>query len=234
MDHRHRPQGHHGGGGGHPPHHRGGHHPPPPPHPSGRPPSHHQPPPHPGGSGGGGEGHHSHQQQHHHPHPHHGHHPGQQQQQQPHPEGVPQRWHSFKMLVDPQIHRGAAKMVRYDGSIVPGNPHHIAPVPQDPRKKLPSALWKRLEPMDLPVPRLKARHLFSLFATLAVTSRFLPDRRELRRRAAQSGGDHREPERQRRQAVPAPDGCQIRHLRRDAHLLPPYEAKASRPSPTRV
>jgi hypothetical protein len=59
------------------------------------------------------------------------------------------------MLVDSHIHQGAAKMVRYDGCTVPGNPHHIPPVPSDPRKKLPSALWKRLEPMDLPVPRLK-------------------------------------------------------------------------------
>lgn len=48
-------------------------------------------------------------------------------------------------------------MVRYDGATVPGNPHHVPPTPSDPRKKLPSALWKRLESMDLPVPRFKVR-----------------------------------------------------------------------------
>eukprot|EP00095_Tigriopus_kingsejongensis_P000095 maker-scaffold1877_size25834-snap-gene-0.7 protein:Tk00095 transcript:maker-scaffold1877_size25834-snap-gene-0.7-mRNA-1 annotation:"hypothetical protein AND_009677" len=69
--------------------------------------------------------------------------------------GPPAKWHSFKMLVDPLIHRGAPKIVRYDGSTVPGNPHHIPPTPIDPRKKLPSALWRRLESMDLPVPRLR-------------------------------------------------------------------------------
>ena len=68
---------------------------------------------------------------------------------------MPLKWHSFKMLVDPHIHHGARKMVRYDGTIVPDNPHHVPPNPTDPRKKLPSALWKRLEAMDLPVPRLK-------------------------------------------------------------------------------
>ena len=57
------------------------------------------------------------------------------------------------MLIDPMIHHGAPKQVRYDGSIVPGNPHAIPPTPSDPRKKLPSALWRRLEAMELPVPR---------------------------------------------------------------------------------
>jgi len=65
------------------------------------------------------------------------------------------KWHSFKMLVDPLIHRGAQKMVRYDGSIVPGNPHHVPPTPMDPRKRLPNALWRRLEAMELPVPRMR-------------------------------------------------------------------------------
>ena len=57
------------------------------------------------------------------------------------------------MLIDPMIHHGAPKQVRYDGHIVPGNPHAIPPTPSDPRKKLPSALWRRLEAMELPVPR---------------------------------------------------------------------------------
>ena len=66
---------------------------------------------------------------------------------------VPAKWHSFKMLIDPAIHDGAPKQVRYDGYIVPGNSHAIPPNPSDPRKKLPSALWRRLEAMELPVPR---------------------------------------------------------------------------------
>ena len=66
-------------------------------------------------------------------------------------------------------------MMRYDGLIVPGNPHHVAPSCQDPRNKvrnvffvkslkfslkiheifvksfqIPAALWRRIEPMDLP------------------------------------------------------------------------------------
>ena len=68
-------------------------------------------------------------------------------------DGPPPKWHSFKMLIDPMIHHGAPKQVRYDGHIVPGNPHAIPPTPSDPRKKLPSALWRRLEAMELPVPR---------------------------------------------------------------------------------
>ena len=80
-------------------------------------------------------------------------------QSQPHleqnPNAPPPKWHSYKMLVDPEIHRGAPKMMRYDGAIVPGNPHHVSPTVLDPRNKLPSALWKRMEAMDLPVPRFK-------------------------------------------------------------------------------
>ena len=57
------------------------------------------------------------------------------------------------MLIDPMIHQGAPKQVRYDGNVVPGNPHAIPPTPSDPRKKLPSALWRRLEAMEIPVPR---------------------------------------------------------------------------------
>ena len=71
------------------------------------------------------------------------------------PNAPPQKWHSYKMLVDPSIHKGVPKMMRYDGAIVPGNPHHVPPTVQDPRSKLPSALWRRMEAMDLPVPRFK-------------------------------------------------------------------------------
>ena len=65
------------------------------------------------------------------------------------------------MLIDPMIHHGAPKQVRYDGSVVPGNPHAIPPTPSDPRKKLPSALWRRLEAMEIPVPRF----VVSIFTT---------------------------------------------------------------------
>ena len=82
------------------------------------------------------------QHQHHH---HHAHNPN-----------VPPKWHSFKLLVDPAIHRGAPKLVRYDG-VIPGDPHHLPPNPSDPRTRLPNSLWKRLEPMELPVPKFKVR-----------------------------------------------------------------------------
>ena len=83
------------------------------------------------------------------------HHQQQQQQQQQAQHAPPQKWHSYKVLVDPLIHVGAPKMVRYDGLTVPGDPHHIPPNPLDPRSRLPNALWKRLEAMELPVPKFK-------------------------------------------------------------------------------
>ena len=68
-------------------------------------PDHNGPPSHPNGGMGG----HVHHHQHHRP-------------PQPHnPDAPPPKWHSYKMLVDPSIHRGAPKMMRYDGLIVPGN-----------------------------------------------------------------------------------------------------------------
>ena len=81
-----------------------------------------------------------------------------------HRDGPPQKWHSFKMLIDPMIHHGAPKQVRYDGNVVPGNPHAIPPTPSDPRKKLPSALWRRLEPMEIQVPRF----VVSIFTTISL------------------------------------------------------------------
>ena len=87
-----------------------------------------------------------HQQQHQqhgqHQHQHHGHH-----------HNVPPKWHSFKVLVDPIIHR-SPKVVRYDG-VVPNDLHHLVPTPMDPRTRLPNSLWKRLEAMELPVPKFK-------------------------------------------------------------------------------
>jgi hypothetical protein len=54
-------------------------------------------------------------------------------------------------------------MVRYDGAIVPGDPHHIPPNPIDPRNRLPNSLWKRLDAMELPVPKFKVRNRPYLF-----------------------------------------------------------------------
>ena len=52
------------------------------------------------------------------------------------------------------IHEGCEKQVRYDGIIVPGNPHHMSPSCSDPRKKPIPSLWRRMEDLDLPVPRM--------------------------------------------------------------------------------
>ena len=52
------------------------------------------------------------------------------------------------------IHRVPEKQIRYDGVTVPGNPHHLSPTPSDPRKKPLPSLWRRMEDLDLPVPRM--------------------------------------------------------------------------------
>ena len=58
--------------------------------------------------------------------------------------GPPPTYHSYKVLIDPMIHKGAEKQVRYDGSVVPGNPHHVSPSCTDPRKKpIPSQVENR-------------------------------------------------------------------------------------------
>ncbi|XP_040580169.1 uncharacterized protein Set1 [Lepeophtheirus salmonis] len=74
--------------------------------------------------------------------------------------GPPLKWHSFKMILDPQIHAGVRKTVRYDGclTVPPGGPGGVVNLnPSDPRSKMPPALvrWKRLECMELSVPRFK-------------------------------------------------------------------------------
>ena len=51
------------------------------------------------------------------------------------------------------IHRVPEKQIRYDGVTVPGNPHHMSPSPSDPRKKPIPSLWRRMEDLDLPIPR---------------------------------------------------------------------------------
>lgn len=60
---------------------------------------------------------------------------------------------NYKILVDPFLVKGAAKLVRYDG-IVPGDPTLPQVVPKDPRSPL-ARIWARFENLDLPVPRFK-------------------------------------------------------------------------------
>ncbi|XP_058128570.1 histone-lysine N-methyltransferase SETD1 [Anopheles ziemanni] len=58
---------------------------------------------------------------------------------------------NFKLLADPFLHRGAAKVYRYDG-VVPGDPSHPPVIPRDPRSR---RIRSRGEPLDIPVPRFK-------------------------------------------------------------------------------
>lgn len=58
---------------------------------------------------------------------------------------------NFKLLVDPFLVKGAAKLYRYDG-VVPNDPSYPPVVPRDNRSHL-TRLWTRLEALDLPVPR---------------------------------------------------------------------------------
>lgn len=58
---------------------------------------------------------------------------------------------NYKLLVDPFLVKGSAKLYRYDGN-VPGDPTYpIVPL-RDPRSHL-TRIWTRLETLDLPVPR---------------------------------------------------------------------------------
>merc|ERR1719192_2632522 len=45
-------------------------------------------------------------------------------------------------------------MIRYDGLTVPDNPHCLPPSLSDPRKKPLPSLWRRMEELELPVPRM--------------------------------------------------------------------------------
>ncbi|KAI4455130.1 histone-lysine n-methyltransferase setd1 [Holotrichia oblita] len=64
----------------------------------------------------------------------------------------PKQPKNYKLIVDPCLVKGAAKLYRYDGN-VPDGP--CAPViPRDPRSHL-TRIWTRLEVLDLPVPRFK-------------------------------------------------------------------------------
>lgn len=58
---------------------------------------------------------------------------------------------NYKLLVDPMISgKKEAKVYRYEG-VIPNDPSP-PPVVRDPRNRI-SALSKRLEPLDLPIPR---------------------------------------------------------------------------------
>lgn len=66
----------------------------------------------------------------------------------------PPKFTSYKLIIDPFIHKDVKeKVVRYDGEI-PGDQHSITPTPVDPRKRTLN-LWKleKSEALDLPVPR---------------------------------------------------------------------------------
>jgi len=54
------------------------------------------------------------------------------------------------------LHKDAReKVVRYDGTTIPGDLHHIVPTPSDPRKRK-NVYWnqEKEDAMELPVPRL--------------------------------------------------------------------------------
>ncbi|KAJ8711311.1 hypothetical protein PYW07_008553 [Mythimna separata] len=60
---------------------------------------------------------------------------------------------NYKLLIDPFLIKGGAKLYRYDGT-VPGDASYPPVQCRDPRSQL-SRIWNRLEPADLPVPRFK-------------------------------------------------------------------------------
>lgn len=68
---------------------------------------------------------------------------------------------NYKILVDPFLVKGAAKLYRYEG-IVPGDPTYPQVIPKDPRSSL-TRIWARYEPLDLPVPRFKVSRFDSAF-----------------------------------------------------------------------
>ncbi|CAH0549275.1 unnamed protein product [Brassicogethes aeneus] len=60
---------------------------------------------------------------------------------------------NYKLLVDPFLVKGAAKLYRYEG-VVPNDPTYPPVTPRDPRSHL-TRIWSRLENLDLPIPRFK-------------------------------------------------------------------------------
>lgn len=67
--------------------------------------------------------------------------------------GAPKGPKNYKLVVDPVLVKGAAKMYRYDGN-VPNDPTYPQVIPRDPRSHL-TRIWARLETLDLPVPRFE-------------------------------------------------------------------------------
>lgn len=59
---------------------------------------------------------------------------------------------NHKLLVDPFLVKGRAKLYRYDG-VVPGDTSYPPVIPRDPRNTLASRMRSRVEPMQLVVPR---------------------------------------------------------------------------------
>lgn len=64
---------------------------------------------------------------------------------------IPKTMKSYKLLVDPFLVKGTAKLYRYDG-VVPDDSTYQPVIPRDPRSHL-TRIWTRLETLDLPVPR---------------------------------------------------------------------------------
>lgn len=59
---------------------------------------------------------------------------------------------NYKLLTDPFIVKGAEKIYRYDGIVVPGDPTYPPVNTRDPRNPI-SRIRSRLEPQDIQVPR---------------------------------------------------------------------------------
>lgn len=58
----------------------------------------------------------------------------------------------YKLLVDPFLVKGGAKLYRYEG-IVANDPKYPPVLPRDPRNQMASRIRSRLEPHDILVPR---------------------------------------------------------------------------------
>lgn len=58
---------------------------------------------------------------------------------------------NYKLLIDPFLVKGAAKLYRYDG-IMPNDSQYPPVQARDPRNQL-ARLRSRIEPLDIPVPR---------------------------------------------------------------------------------
>ena len=64
----------------------------------------------------------------------------------------PKNW---KLILDPLIIKGTAKIVRYEGQ-VPGDPTYPVVHVRDPRSQIHKLSWSRLsDGLDLPVPRFR-------------------------------------------------------------------------------